>query len=99
MNNSTHYRVIAHLDKPKRFMSFSIDELLIVLIGLLLLVTSNHKVLVGLFSCVLLSTLKHLKQGKGPRFLWVQLYWYMPSSLSQAIVAKVPKSHYRKWRG
>lgn len=99
MSNSTQYRLIAHLDKPKRFMSFTLDELLIVMVGLLLLVASNNKVLVGLFSFVLLSALKHLKQGKGPRFLLVQLYWFMPSTLSQIFVAHLPKSHYRKWRG
>ena len=99
MNNPTPYRMISHLDKPKRFMSFTMDELMVALVGLMLLVASNHKVLVGLFSVTLLSTLKHFKHGQGPRFLLVQLYWYLPRALSQVFVVTVPPSHLRLWRG
>ncbi len=75
------------------------DELMVAMVGLMLLVASNHKVLVGLFSVTLLSALKHLKRGQGPRFLLVQLYWYLPRALSQVFVVTVPSSHLRVWRG
>ena len=99
MGRSGFYRIIAHLDNPKRFMSFSLDELVVLVFGIMLLVTSNHKLMVGCFSFMLISLLRYLKHGQGPRFLLVQLYWLMPSYVSQGMVAKVPKSHFRKWRG
>lgn len=99
MNHPRFYTIIAHLDNPKRFMSFSLDELLVLALGIMLLVTSNHKVIVGGFSLSLLSLLRYLKHGQGPRYLLVQLYWFMPSYVSQGLVSNVPKSYFRKWRG
>lgn len=55
------YQVVSHLDEPKRYISLTIDELCIVILGLMLLTTSNHKLLVGILSLVIYSFLKYLK--------------------------------------
>ncbi|MDF1756933.1 MAG: type IV conjugative transfer system protein TraL [Legionellaceae bacterium] len=99
MDNGALYRVISSLDEPKRYMSLTIDELLIAALGLMLLVTSNHKLLVGALGFGLYTFLKHLKQGHGPRFLLIQLYWHMPDPISKIAVSNLPPSYYRVWRG
>lgn len=93
------YKVVSHLDEPKRYISLTIDELCIVVLGLMLLTTSNHKFLVGILSLVIYSFLKYLKKGHGPRFLLIQIYWHMPDMIAKLIVPKLPKSYYRLWRG
>lgn len=98
MNNPALYRVISHLDKPYRFLSLTMDELGIALIGLMLLASSNHKIWVGCFVAFIFSVLKYLKCGKGPRFILVQVYWHLPSFVSKAVVAKLPASYLRVWR-
>jgi type IV conjugative transfer system protein TraL len=96
--HATMYRVISHLDKPRRFASFTMDELVVLVIGLMLLISSNHKFIVGCFVVVLYSVLKHLKQGHGPKFLLIQMYWQLPSSLTEVVVSHLPPSYYRVWR-
>lgn len=93
------YQIITHLDEPKRYLSLTLDELCIAVIGLMLLTTSNHKFLVGTLSAGIYSYLKYLKQGHGPRFLLIQIYWHMPNMIAKLIVPKLPKSYYRLWRG
>ena len=99
MNNPALYRVVSHLDEPKRYVSLTMDELFVVLLGLMLLVVSNHKLLVGFLCFCLYGVLKHLKQGCGPRFLLVLVYWHMPASLAQLMVPHLPASHRRVWLG
>lgn len=96
--HATMYRVISHLDKPRRFVSFTIDELVVLVVGLILLVSSNHKCIVVGLVAVLYSLLKHLKQGHGPKFLLIQMYWQLPRSLTELAVSHLPPSHYRIWR-
>lgn len=98
MHNPTLYRVISHLDAPKRYMSLTLDELLVALLGLMLLVASNHKILVGCLCFGLYGILKVLKQGHGPRYLLVLLYWHMPRAVTQLIVSHLPASCRRVWR-
>lgn len=98
MNHPTLYRMVSHLDEPRRYVSLTIDELLVVLLGLMLLVASNHKLLVGGLCFGLCGMLKVLKRGHGPRYLLVLLYWHMPSSVTQLIVSYLPASCRRVWR-
>ena len=98
MNHPTLYRMVSHLDEPRRYVSLTLDELLVVLLGLMLLVASNHKLLVGGLCFGLCGILKVLKRGHGPRYLLVLLYWHMPSSVTQLIVSYLPASCRRVWR-
>jgi conjugal transfer pilus assembly protein TraL len=99
MSSSIHYRLVKHLDEPQRFLSLTIDEVVIAVLGLMLLVATSHKFLSGLFCLGLYSGLKYLKQGESPRFLLVLVYWHVPKEVSQMIVTKLPASHYRIWMG
>lgn len=96
--SSTMYRVFSHLDNPRRILSLTIDELVVALIGVMLLVASNHKLLVGVFTFLLFSVLRRFKKGNGPRALLVQIYWYLPNPISQWLVTSLPASYLRVWR-
>jgi conjugal transfer pilus assembly protein TraL len=99
MSSPVSYRLVKHLDQPQRFLSLTVDEVVIAMLGLMLMVASPHKLLAGLFCAGLYSGLKYLKQGETPRYLLVLLYWYAPYDISQLIVSKLPASHYRIWIG
>ena len=98
MSDSTLYRLVSHLDEPKRYLSLTLDELSIAVLGLMLLVLSSHKLLVCVFALFLFGVLKHLKKGRGPRFLVVLAYWHLPDAVTQMIVPKLPASHKRLWK-
>lgn len=97
MTTPSLYRVVSHLDEPTRYLTLTIDEMVVACISILLLVVSNHKVaacLLGLFLC---ACLKQLKKGRGPRFLVVLAYWYLPASVTRLFLPNLPPSHFRVW--
>lgn len=99
MHNSSCYRLVKHLDEPQRFLSFTLDEAGIALLGLILLVSATHKLLLGLFCFGLYSGLKYLKQNQGPRYLLILIYWYAPKEIGQMLVKNLPASYLRVWVG
>jgi len=97
MQSPTLYTVLSHLDAPIRFLTLTIDELVVILIGLMMLVLSSHKFMVGVFGCMLYMGLKYLKGGAGPRHLLVLAYWYFPYPVTQLFLPTLPASHLRAW--
>jgi len=99
MNQPTIYDIVSHLDEPPRYLGLTIDELFVGVIGMLLLVTSSHRlVVVGVFFG-LYSALKYLKRGNGPKYFLVLIYWHLPASVAQIFVPKLPASSFRVWYG
>jgi len=97
MTNPILYHVVSHLDAPKRYFTLTVDELVVAGLSLMLLVTANHKLVVGVLGFFLYGCLKYLKQGRGPRFLVVLAYWYLPASATSLILPNLPASHLRVW--
>jgi conjugal transfer pilus assembly protein TraL len=89
MNSPTVYRVINHLDEPLRFLTLTLDELVIASVSLLLLIVSNHKIF---------SSLRVLKRGYGPRFLLFLAYKRLPSFVTSWFLLSIPASHWRVWK-
>jgi len=98
MSAPTIYDIISHLDESPRYLGLSLDELLIGAAGMIFLVISSHKILVGLLSFGLYSISKYLKRGNGPKYFLVLIYWHWPHSVSQLVAPKLPKSHLKVWR-
>lgn len=98
MSTALMYRVISHLDAPRRYFSLTVDEVCVAVIGMMLMVASPHKVLGVALSGLLFTALRSLKQGQGPKYLWVILYWYFPSMISQWFLYPLPPSHLRVWQ-
>jgi len=98
MSSPNLYRLVSHLDEPRRYFTLSIDELCVAVFALLFLVVSSQKLLVVAISAGLLGLLRHLKKGRGPRFLVVLAYWHLPRSVMQVVVPKLPASHRRIWK-
>lgn len=95
--NAMHYRILSKIDAPKRFLTLTIDELLIAMTGFALLVASNHKVLASLLSLSLLTATRYLKKGEGPKVLLVLAYWYLPAIVTRFFLPRLPASHQRLW--
>lgn len=93
--NNTYYRLFTHLDAPKRYLSLTIDELMVTAISFSSLALLNHKVLSILIGFGLLSALRLLKRGQSPRRLLVLMYWYLPFAITQFLLPKLPASHHR----
>ena len=97
MSNASLYQLLGHLDAPKRYLSLTIDELIIASIGFIMLALTNHKIIGAVLSLLLLSTLRYLKKGASPRMLLVLIYWYFPHGLTQFLLPRLPASHQRIW--
>lgn len=93
--SNMNYQFLNHIEAPKRVLTLTMDELVVAGIGFMLLIISNQKVLVSLFGLGLLSSLRYLKKGEGPKVLLVLAYWYLPSGLTQFFLPKLPSSHHR----
>lgn len=91
------YQFLNHIDAPKRVLSLTFDELFVAGLGFLLLVVSNHKFLSSLLSFSLLTILRRLKKGQGPKSLLVFAYWYLPHGVVSLFLPKLPPSYQRLW--
>lgn len=95
--SSMHYQFLSHIDAPKRILTLTLDELFIAILGFMLLILSNQKIIVSLFICGVFGGVRALKKGESPKFLLVLVYWYLPSSLTQFFLPRLPASHHRVW--
>jgi len=98
MSRTNLYRLVSHLDEPRRYFTLSLDELCVAVLAAFFLVLSTQKILVMVLGAGVLAFLRHIKKGKGPRFLVVLAYWHLPRSVMQVIVPKLPASHRRIWK-
>jgi conjugal transfer pilus assembly protein TraL len=92
------YQVINHLDEPRRYFAMTIDELCVAGLTFLLIALSTHKLMVILISGLILTALRHLKQGKAPKYLWVFAYWNLPILATGLMLSQLPPSHLRVWQ-
>lgn len=97
MNDAVLYRFLTELDKPKRYLSLTIDEMVIAVVCFSLLALCNQKVIVAILGLFLITALRHLKKGGSPRVLLVLAYWYLPCTITQFFLPKLPASHFRVW--
>ncbi|HAT2150926.1 TPA: type IV conjugative transfer system protein TraL [Legionella pneumophila] len=93
--STMNYQFLSHIDAPKRILTLTLDELVVAGLGFMLLIISNQKFLVSLFGLGLLSSLRYLKKGDGPKSLLVLVYWHFPSGLTQFFLPQLPLSHHR----
>ena len=91
------YKFLGNLDAPKRYLSLTIDELIIAIIGFTLLAMTNHKIISSIICLLSLSTLRFLKKGAHPKILLVFIYWYFPHGLTKFLLPQLPASYKRVW--
>jgi conjugal transfer pilus assembly protein TraL len=97
MSDAVMFRFLTELDKPKRYLGFTADEVIIAGFVFLLLAICNQKIVVGITGYILFCVLRYLKKGDSPRALLVLAYWYLPNTFTQFFLPKLPASHYRVW--
>ena len=97
MSQITTYHFLNHIDAPKRYLSLTLDELLIASLFFVLFICSSQKIIVTLLGMGIVSLLRMLKKGDGPARLLVMAYWYLPSSVTGFFLPSLPKSYQRFW--
>lgn len=97
MSNAVMFRFLTELDKPRRFVGLTMDEVVIAATSFLLLAVCNQKVVVAITCFLAFSLLRYLKKGDSPRVLLVLAYWYLPNAFTQFFLPKLPASHFRVW--
>lgn len=98
MNQLSHYHFLNNIDAPKRYLSLTLDELIVAGIFFVLFICSSQKIIVSLFGMGLVSILRMLKKGEGPQRLLVMAYWYLPSAITSFFLPALPKSYQRIWK-
>lgn len=98
MNDNQRYKIYSNLDHPQRLFGFTLDEVFIAALGGIFLSVSNQKVLVILFSLSIMAGVRRLKKNKGPRFLLVLAYWYLPHFVTKWFLPSLPDSSKRLWK-
>lgn len=98
MSQLSHYHFLNHIDAPKRYLSLTLDELIITSLFFVLFICSSQKIIMSLFGMGLVSLLRMLKKGDGPQRLLVMAYWYLPSSITGFFLPSLPKSYQRIWK-
>lgn len=97
MSSPVFYRFFNSLDKPKRYFSLTMDELVVACLSLMLLIVSSQRILVAIAGFGLVTLLRRLKKNAGPKALLVLAYWYLPKTITQFFLPKLPASHCRIW--
>ncbi len=95
MTNPNCYRLFTNLDAPKRFLSLTVDELVVAIIGFSMLSLTNYKVLSALLGLSLIFILRVLKRGNSPKVLLIMAYWHLPHALTRFFLPKLPASYIR----
>ena len=98
MSQISHYHFLNNIDAPKRYLSLTLDELIVAVFFFVLFICSSQKIIVSLFGMGLVSLLRTLKKGEGPARLLVMAYWYLPSSITMFFLPNLPKSYQRIWK-
>ncbi|USQ15570.1 type IV conjugative transfer system protein TraL (plasmid) [Legionella lytica] len=95
--NPMHHPFLNHIDAPKRYLTLTLDELVVAGISLLLFAFLSQRILVSILGFSLVSGLRAIKKGQGPKALLVLAYWYLPHAITQFFLPRLPKSYYRVW--
>lgn len=95
--NPMNYQFLNYIDAPKRYLTLTVDELIVASISLLMFAFLSQRILVSILGFSLVSGLRAIKKGQGPKALLVLAYWYFPHAITQFFLPKLPKSYYRVW--
>ena len=101
MRDEALYQVRHHLSSPFRVLSLTIDELVVIGAAAVIFFFLDGFLSKGLLvigSGSLVSGLRFIKKGRGPKMLVVYLYWYLPSFITQFFMSKMPASYKRIWK-
>jgi conjugal transfer pilus assembly protein TraL len=91
------YYIPKYLDTPKKYLIFSVDEVVAILIIFLVLVFVFKQNILALIACVLTYYgLRKLKGDKPPHFLLHLFYWHLPPFYR---FRQIPDSYKKRFLG
>lgn len=94
---SDKYHFPQTLDEPFKIILWTLDELSVFMIPVLLSVSCFNNIICGLLiGGSLLVGLKKIKGEQGHYFILNLMYWYLPKIIS---FRKIPASYIREWIG
>lgn len=86
-----------YLDEPTRIILWTIDELILFLVPLLILFFGFDQLILGIATGIaLVFGLRKLKGEQGHYFLHSLMYWYLPAIVR---FKSTPPSYYREFLG
>lgn len=86
-----------YLDEPTRIILWTIDELILFLVPLLILFFGFDQLILGIgVGVALVFGLRKLKGEQGHYFLHSLMYWYLPAIVR---FKSTPPSYYREFLG
>ena len=97
MSEEAKYQILSHLDEPTRYYGFTLDDLALWTVVILLVVASPNKITMTLLGLGFKKGLGYLKKGNPPSYLLLLAYWYLPSSVTQYYIKNLPASYKRFW--
>ncbi len=95
------YKIRKHLSRPIKIFSLTIDEISVVVLGIILYAFAKSfiiQVISIIATLLLFHVARSIKKGRGPKIMVIYLYWLLPSCITQFFLTKLPASHKRVWK-
>lgn len=91
------YYIPKHLDLPRKYLIFTIDEVLGISVLFLIFVFALRQHVLAIIFCALsFKALRTLKGDKSPHYLLHLFYWYLPPIFS---FRQIPPSYKKRFLG
>lgn len=93
----TKYYIPRFLNEPKRFILFTLDELIGLILALVIFAWILDALIIGLImGSAIVMGLKKIKGEEGLLALYAIAYWYLPRLMPYRLI---PASYLRHWVG
>ncbi|MTC74215.1 type IV conjugative transfer system protein TraL [Providencia sp. wls1919] len=85
------------LREEDRWFGLPVDEFVPVLISIGWGLWAGKHLIALVAAVFFFFAIRHLKKGRGSKWLRDLLYWYLPTMYLQGIFKKIPHSCFRQW--
>lgn len=91
------YYIPKYLDVPRKYLIFTLDEILIIMLIFMVFVFVLHQHVIAIIGCGLAYyLLKKIKSDKSPYYLLHLAYWYLPPIIK---FRQIPPSYKKRFIG
>lgn len=97
MDDLTRYRFPKTLGVQSRIMGMPLDEFFSSVPPFLIAIYYRHALSGLIFGVTMWLFIRWLKRGRGSRWLYNLLYWYLPHEIFRVVYRAIPNSSFRKW--
>lgn len=91
------YRFPQMLTEQRRVIGLPLDEVIPVSVIVLWCIWINKPLFGFIIAGIIWFLLRKVKRGKGSRWLYNMMYWYLPTELFRVVFRHIPASNFRQW--